>query len=97
MDHAISISKYYSLAGSSCIKLPKELVDTRKGLINIQNTDDNQSFKWCFVRHLKTLGEKHYVLINDFSCIIIQYIVEKNFLSLLFTRFDYRRNIKTLY
>ena len=50
-------------------------------MINVQNTDDNQSFKWCFVRHLKTLGEKHYVLINDFSCIIIHYIVEKNLLK----------------
>ena len=43
IDHAISISKYNPLAGSSYIKLPKELDDLRKGLINIQNIDDNEA------------------------------------------------------
>ena len=46
------ISKYNPLAGSSYIKLPKELDHPRKGLINIQNTDDNDCFKWCLVRYL---------------------------------------------
>ena len=49
IDHAISISKYNPLAGSSYIKLPKELDHPRKGLINIQNTD-NECFKWCLAR-----------------------------------------------
>ena len=40
------------LAGSSYIKLPKEVDDPRKGLINIQNIDDNECFKWCLVRYL---------------------------------------------
>ena len=44
--------KYNPLAGSSYIKLPKELDHPRKGLISIQNTDDNKSFKWCLVRYL---------------------------------------------
>ena len=52
VDHTISISKYNPLAGSSYIKLPKELDHPRKGLINIQNTDDNECFKWCLVRYL---------------------------------------------
>ena len=52
IDHTISISKYNPLAGSSYIKLPKELDHPRKGLINIQNTDDNECFKWCLVRYL---------------------------------------------
>ena len=52
LDHTISISKYNSLAGSSYIKLPKELDHPRKGLINIQNIDDNECFKWCLVRYL---------------------------------------------
>ena len=47
--HAISISKYNPLAGISYIKLPKELNYPRKGLINIQDTDDNECFKWCLV------------------------------------------------
>ena len=39
-------------AGSSYIKLPKELDHSRKGLINIQNTDDNECFKWCLIGYL---------------------------------------------
>ena len=42
IDHTISISKYNPLAGSSYIKLPKELDHPIKGLNNIQNTDDNE-------------------------------------------------------
>ena len=48
----IVISKYNLSAGSSYIKLPKELHHPRKGLINIQNTDANDCFKQCFVRYL---------------------------------------------
>ena len=51
-DHIISISKCNPLAGSSYINLPTELDHARKGLINIQNTDDNECFKWCLVRYL---------------------------------------------
>ena len=42
IDHTISIWKYNPLAGSSYIK----------GLINNQNVDDNECFKWCLVRYL---------------------------------------------
>ena len=52
IDHTISISKYNPLAGSSYIKLPKELDHPRKELINIQNTDDNECFTCCLVRYL---------------------------------------------
>ena len=52
IDHTISISKYNSLVGSSYNKLPKELDHPRKELINIQNIDDNECFKWCLVRYL---------------------------------------------
>ena len=45
IDDTISILKYNSLAGSSYIKLPKELDHPRKGLINIQNVYDNKGFK----------------------------------------------------
>ena len=51
-EHNINISKYHPLAGSSCIKLPKELDHPRKGLINIQNINDNECFKWSIVRYL---------------------------------------------
>ena len=52
IDHTISISKYNHLAGSSYMKLPEELNHPRKGLINIQNIDDNEFFKWSLVKYL---------------------------------------------
>ena len=52
IDHTISTSRYNPLAGSSFIKLPEDLDHPRKGLISIQNTDDdNACFKWCLIRH----------------------------------------------
>ena len=50
IDHTINISKCNTLARNSYLKLPKELGHPRKGLINIQNTDDNECFKWSIVR-----------------------------------------------
>ena len=44
-DHNINISNYNPLASSSYTKLPKELDQPRKVLINIQNNDDNEYFK----------------------------------------------------
>ena len=52
IDHTISISKYNRLNEISYIKLPKELDHSRKGLINIQDIDDNECFKWSVVRYL---------------------------------------------
>ena len=52
IDHSISISKYSPLAGSCYIKIPKELDLPRKGLINIQNIDYNEYFKWSIVTYL---------------------------------------------
>ena len=46
----INISTYRPLSGSSYIKLPVELRNSKKGLINIQN-DDQKCFLWCHVRH----------------------------------------------
>ena len=52
IDHTISISKYNLLAGSSYIKLFKELDHPIKGLINIKHIDDIECFKWSIVRYL---------------------------------------------
>ena len=52
IDHTIIISKYNHLAGTSYMKLPEELNHPRKGLINIQNIDDNEFFKWSLVKYL---------------------------------------------
>ena len=32
--------------------MPKELDHLKKGLINFQNFNDNEYFKWCLVRYL---------------------------------------------
>ena len=50
IDHTISISEHNPLPGSSYIKLTKDLDHPRKGLIKIQNIDDNGCFKWCLIR-----------------------------------------------
>ena len=52
-DGTVSVSKYNPLAGSSCIKLPKELDHPKKGLINVQNTVDSECSKCCLGRYLK--------------------------------------------
>ena len=45
IDHNINISKYNPLSGSSYIILSKEINHSKKGLINIQNINDNECFK----------------------------------------------------
>ena len=52
IDHNINISKYNPLASSGYTKLPKELDHPRKVLINIQNIDGHECFKWFLVRCL---------------------------------------------
>ena len=49
----ISISTYRPLSGSSYVKLPVELRNLKKGLINIQN-NDQKCFLWCHVRHINS-------------------------------------------
>ena len=50
-SHYINITTYQSLNGSSCIELPTELRNPKKGLMNIKNKD-NECFRWCHIRHL---------------------------------------------
>ena len=49
--HNINIIKYEPLTGSSYIELPTELQNSKHGLINLKNKD-NECFRWCHVRHL---------------------------------------------
>ena len=53
MEHNIDISKYNFLAGSSYLKLPKELDHLRKVFISLQNIDDNECFQWGLVKITK--------------------------------------------
>ena len=47
IDHNINVSKYRPAAVRIYIKLPTKLDHLRKTLINIQNIDHNEYFKWC--------------------------------------------------
>ena len=50
-NHYINIVKYEPMKGNSYIKLPQELRNSAKGLINMKN-EDNECFRWCHIRHL---------------------------------------------
>ena len=49
IDHNIGLLNGNLSAGSSYIKLPKQLRHSRTGFIYIHNTDYNKYFKWCLV------------------------------------------------
>ena len=51
----LNIVSYVPLKGRSYFSLPSELRHHRKGLINLQN-DDNECFRWCHIRHLNPLS-----------------------------------------
>ena len=50
-NHYLNVVKYQPMRGSSYIKLPTELRNSAKGLINMKN-EDNECFRWCHIRHL---------------------------------------------
>ena len=52
LDQTINISKNKPLSGSSYIELPKNLDHQKTGLINIQNVNDKECFKWCLVGYV---------------------------------------------
>ena len=50
-NHYLNIVQYQPMKDSSYIKLPQELRNGKKGLINMKN-EDNECFRWCHIRHL---------------------------------------------
>ena len=50
-NHYLNIVKYEPMKGNSYIKLPNELCNSAKGLINMKS-NDNECFRWCHIRHL---------------------------------------------
>ena len=50
-NHYLNIVQYQPIKGSSYIKLPQELRNSRRGLINMKN-EDNECFRWCHIRCL---------------------------------------------
>ena len=76
-NHYINIVNYSPLKGSSYIKLPQELRNSAKGLINMKNKD-NECFRWCHIRHLNPQdkdpqrikkADKQYIEKLDYSSI----------------------------
>ena len=53
----INISTYRPLSVNSCMDLPVELRNPRKGLINIKNKDQ-KCFSWCHVNPSKEHPER---------------------------------------
>ena len=51
LQHQIVISEITPSEGSSYFPLPKELRNPMKGLINIQN-ENNEYSRWCLFRYL---------------------------------------------
>ena len=52
-SHYINVTLYKPLNGSSYIELPMELRNSKKGLINMKN-EDEECFRWCHIRHLNS-------------------------------------------
>ena len=50
-SHYINVTLYKPLSRSSYIELPTELRNSKKGLINMKN-EDEECFTWCNIRHL---------------------------------------------
>ena len=50
-SHYINVTTYQPLHGLSYLELPAKLRNSKKGLINIKNKDD-ECFRWCHIRHL---------------------------------------------
>ena len=50
-EHYINTVVYEPTKGSSYIRLPAELRNSTKGLVNMKN-DDNECFRWCHTRYL---------------------------------------------
>ena len=74
-NHYLNIVQYQPMKGSSYIKLPQELRNSAKRLINMKN-EDNECFRWCHIRHLNPQdkdpqrikkSDKEYVKNLDYS------------------------------
>ena len=78
-SHYLNIVKYKPISGSSYIKLPSELRNSKKGLINMKN-EDNECFRWCHIRHINP-QEKYPQRIKKTDK---QYVRKLNYLGIEF-------------
>ena len=76
----INISTYRPLSGSSYVKLPTELRNSKKGLISFKN-NGQKCLLWCHIRYINSL-KIHLVRITeeDKKLLIILIMMKLNFL-----------------
>ena len=63
MQHQIFTSELAPCERISYFPLPKEHKNPMKGLINIQN-ENNECFKWCLVRYLNHVNKNPAEITN---------------------------------
>ena len=73
-SHYINVTLYKPLNGSSYIELPMELRNSKKGLINMNN-EDEECFRWCHITHLnpqikypERIKKEDKKMINELNC-----------------------------
>ena len=65
----LNISAYSPLVGSTYTKLPDELKNSMKGLINIKNSD-NKWFLWCHDMHLNLIDKNPQIITKEYKEIV---------------------------
>ena len=88
----INISTFRPLSGSSYVKLPAELRNLKKGLINIKN-NNQKCFVWCHVTHInlvkihpERIKQKDKGLANDLDYDGIEFPVQEKEFSKIETK-----------
>ena len=83
-SHYINVTLYKPLNGSSYIELQTELRNSKKGLINMKN-EDEECFKWCHIRHLnpqikypERIKKEDKKMINELNYDGIDFFYPKN-------------------
>ena len=91
----INISTYRPLSGSSYVKLPAELRSSKKGLINIKNSDQ-KCFLWFHVRHIHSskihperIAPEDKKLVNNLKYNGIEFSVREK----VFSKIERKNNI----
>ena len=98
-SHYLNVILYKPLNGSSYIKLPAKLGNSRKGLINIKN-EDNECFRWCHIRHLnpqeknpQRIKKEDKKMINELNYDGINFPLSQKHYNKVETQNDIRINV----
>ena len=77
----VTLVEYRPLAGSSYIKTPKKLSNSKKGIVNVKNPSDEKCFLWSILAGLHPFARHSYRLShyreyeNDLNMVGIDYPV----------------------